>query len=231
MGTDLDGLVVLQSMATRRLLEQVAPAFARETGRDLALRPMGGVEAARLVRAGGPADVVILAAASMRQLAAEGFVKAGSLRDIARAEMVVAVPAGAPRPDLSSGEAVRQTILSARRVAYSTGPSGDHLLALCAAWGIPADGDRFLKAPPGVPVGSLLARGEADLGFQQRSELVGVAGVDIVAALPSDVQATTTFTAGISATCRRAGLARALLDLLTSPLADDIKWTLGLEPA
>jgi molybdate transport system substrate-binding protein len=167
----------------------------------------------------------------MRQLAAEGFLEEGSLRDVACAEMVAAVPAGAPRPDLANGEAVRQAILSARKVAYSTGPSGDHLLALCAAWGIPTDGDRFLKAPAGVPVGSLLARGEADLGFQQRSELTGQAGVDIVAALPADVQATTTFTAGVSATCRRPDLARVLLHILTSPFADAVKRAIGLEPA
>ncbi len=224
-------LVVIQSMATRRLLERLAPLFSRRTGRDVVLRAMGGVEAARLILAGEPADLVILAADPMARLAEEGLLLADSLRDVARAEMVAAVPAGAPLPDLTTPDAVRDAIVAAGRVAYSTGPSGDHLMALCRAWALAVDPPRFVLAPPGVAVGTLLARGEADLGFQQRSEFVGLPGVAVVGPLPRGVHATTMFTAGISRTSRQAAAAGDLLDDLVSSRADAEKIALGLEPA
>ncbi|MFO1150571.1 MAG: substrate-binding domain-containing protein [Alsobacter sp.] len=226
----MDALVVLQSMATRRLLEQVVPAYSLQTGTQVVLRAMGGVEVARLVRSGESGDVVILAEPALRSLAEDGLVLRDSLRCVARAEMVAATPAGRQRPDMSSGDAVRRAIMAADKVAFSTGPSGDHLMALCAAWGIPTDAGRFVKAPAGVPVGSLLAEGAADLGFQQRSELLGVPGVEIVGSLPPDVAATTAFLGGIAAGCRAPRAAADLLGALASPGLVELKRGLGLEP-
>ena len=162
---------------------------------------MGGVEAAKLVRSGEATDVVVLASKVMESLEAEGLIAKGSIVGFARSEIAIAVRAGSPRPGVASEEAVRQAMLEARRICYSTGPSGDHLKALGEKWGVTDSVlGRALAAPPGVPVASLVARGDADLGFQQLSELIGQPGIEIVGALPPEIQAATLFSAGVSST-------------------------------
>ena len=97
---------------------------------------MGGVEAAKLARAGEPTDFVVLASKVMKSLEAEGHIAKGRIVDFARSEIAIAVPAGAPQPAVDSEQAVRRAMSEARRVCYSTGPSGDHLKALCEKWGV-----------------------------------------------------------------------------------------------
>ena len=193
---------------------------------------MGGVEAAKLVRAGEPTDVVVLASKVMKSLEAEGHVAKDSIRDFARSEIAIAIPAGSPRPSVESEQAVRQAILDARRVCYSTGPSGDHLRALCEKWGV-ADSvlARALAAPPGVPVASLVARGEADLGFQQLSELMGQPGIEIAGALPPEIQAVTVFSAGVSSKSAEPEAAHGLVAYLASAESGDAKRRYGMDPA
>ena len=139
---------------------------------------------------------------------------------------------GAAHPDISNEDAVRTAISAARRVGYSTGPSGDHLLGLCERWGLlPGMADRMLKAPPGVPVAKLVAEGEADLGFQQLSELLDAPGIEIVGPLPPEIQAVTVFAAGVAARSARADDTQALIDYLTSPDADAVKRAHGMDPS
>ena len=126
--------------------------------------------------------------------------------DFARSEIAIAVPAGSPRPGVESEQAVRRAMIEARRICYSTGPSGDHLKTLCEKWGVTETVlQRALTAPPGVPVASLVARGEADLGFQQLSELIGQPGIEVVGSLPPEIQSVTVFSAGVSAASRPRG--------------------------
>ena len=167
----------LSSMATRHILADLARDYEARNGIGFDIRSMGGVEAAKLVRAGEPADIVVLASKVMRSLEAEGHLAKGGVRDFARSEIAIAVPAGSPRPRVDTEQTVRQAMLDARRICYSTGPSGDHLRALCEKWGV-VDSvlARALVAPPGVPVASLVARGEADLGFQQRANSLASPG-------------------------------------------------------
>ena len=123
-------------------------------------------------------------------------------------------------------------MLEARRICYSTGPSGDHLKALCEKWGV-ADSvlGRALVAPPGVPVASLVARGDADLGFQQLSELMGQPGIEIVGPLPPEIQSVTVFSAGVSSKSAEHEAARALVAYLASAETGDTKRRYGMEPA
>lgn len=225
-------VAALSSMATRHILADLAAAYERRSGRPVAVEPMGGVEAARLVRAGKIIDLVILASGVMEQLELEGHLLPGSRMGFARSGVAIAVPSGARQPDISDEEAVRQAALTASRICYSTGPSGDHLVQLMRRWGI---GDvlaqRAVQAPPGVPVGTLLARGEADLGFQQLSELLHMPGIQVVGTLPPEIQAETVFTIGISSTSSQPAEARALASYLTSPEADMAKRHCGMEPA
>ena len=126
----------LSSMATRHILADLAREYELQKGIRVEIRSMGGVEAAKLVRAGEPADIVVLASKVMEGLEAEGHIAKGSRVNIARSEIGVAVRVGSPRPGVASEQAVRQAMAGARRVCYSTGPSGDHLKALCQKWGL-----------------------------------------------------------------------------------------------
>jgi len=222
----------LSSMATRHTLADLARDYESHNGVRVEVRSMGGVEAAKLVRAGEPVDIVVLAAKVMASLEAEGWVAEGSIREFARSEIAIAVPAGSLRPGVESEQAVRQAMLDARRICYSTGPSGDHLKALCERWGL-VDSvlGRALAAPPGVPVASLVARGDADLGFQQLSELMGQPGIEIVGPLPPEIQSVTEFSAGVSSKSAEQEAARALVAYLASAETGDAKRRYGMRPA
>jgi molybdate transport system substrate-binding protein len=123
-------------------------------------------------------------------------------------------------------------VLAARSLSYSTGPSGVHLHRLFERWGI-ADAikGRIVQAPPGVPVGSLVADGRVELGFQQLSELLNLPGIDVIGPLPPAIQIITTFSGGVSVTCQRPEAARAMLAYMASPAADEAKRRQGMEPA
>ncbi|QGW82023.1 substrate-binding domain-containing protein [Variovorax paradoxus] len=220
------------SMATRALLEELAAAHSQRAGTPVAFVAMGGVEAARRVAAGEVFDVVALASDAIDGLVAAGRLDGAGKVDLARSGVAVAVRAGAQRPDISTGGALRSAVLAAQGIAYSTGPSGVALVALFERWGIADDvRGRLVQAPPGVPVGSLLARGEAALGFQQLSELIGVEGIDLLGPLSADVQITTVFSAAPSTRCAHPKAARALLEFMASAESAPIKRRYGMEPA
>jgi molybdate transport system substrate-binding protein len=222
----------LSSMATRHILAELAHDYELRTGRKVDIRSMGGVEAAKLARSGERADIVVLASKVMESLEAEGHIARGSIRDFARSEIGIVVPAGARRPDVENETVVRQAMIEARRVCYSTGPSGDHFKALCERWGL-SDSvlARALKAPPGVPVAALVANGEADLGVQQLSELIGQPGIKVAGPLPQEIQAVTVFSAGVSTSCAEREAAQAFVAYLASTETQEPKRRHGMEPA
>jgi molybdate transport system substrate-binding protein len=225
-------LIGLSSMATRHILADLARDYEARKGTRVDMRSMGGVEAAKLARAGEPADIIVLASKVMEALQAEGCLAKGATRDFARSEIGIAVRAGSRPPSVESEQAVRQAMLEARRICYSTGPSGDHLRALCETWGLTDSVlARALVAPPGTPVASLVANGEADLGFQQLSELLGQPGVEIAGPLPPEIQAVTVFAAGVASQSANPEGARALVAFLASPETAGAKRRYGMEPA
>lgn len=225
-------LTGISSMATRALLAELARDREAHGGVAVAFESVGGVDAARRVQAGEAFDVVVLAADAMDKLAAAGHVIAGSVVELVRSGVAVAVKAGAARPDLSSEAAVQQAVRAARSIGYSTGPSGTALLQLFERWGIAQEiAPRLVQARAGVPVGSLVASGEVELGFQQRSELIHLAGIDVVGDLPAAIQIVTTFSAGVCATSTQPEAARALIAFLASPGTGDAKRRQGMEPA
>jgi molybdate transport system substrate-binding protein len=221
-------LVGLSSMATRHILADLAGDYEASHGTHVEIRSMGGVEAAKLVRASEATDVVILASKVMASLEAEGHLAKGGTKDFARSEIGLAVRAGLAPPSVANEQAVRQAMGDARKICYSTGPSGDNLKALCEKWAIPLA--RTLVAPPGVPVATLVANRDADLGFQQLSELIGQPGIE-VGRLPSEIQAVTVFSAGISTNSRDPEAARALIAYLASVETDGAKRRHGMQPA
>ncbi|WP_371127555.1 substrate-binding domain-containing protein [Variovorax sp. YR266] len=220
------------SMATKGLLLELAAAYTRASGVAVSFEAVGGVDAARRVSAGEPFDVVVLASDAIDKLAAAGKVDASRKTDVVRSGVAVAVAANAARVDISTEEAVRRAVLDAASVAYSTGPSGVALAALFERWGI-ADTikGRLVQAPPGVPVGSLIARGEAALGFQQLSELIGVEGIALLGPLPPAIQITTVFSAAPGSCASQPDAASGLLAYLASGDSAEAKRRHGMEPA
>ena len=218
------------SMATRNLLAELCAEYSRRSGVPVNIEAAGGVDAARRVAAGEPFDVVFLAADAIENLPAAGKGDGGVA--LVNPAVAAAGPAAAERPDISSEAAVREAVLAARRIAYSTGPSGVALLELFQRWGIgELLRNRLLQAPAGVPVGSLLARGEATLGFQQLSELIGLPGIELLGPLPEAIQINTVFSAAPCTAGAQPGAVRALLDFLVSPACDEAKRRHGMAPA
>src|SRR5687767_5679728 len=220
-------------MATRHLLADLVAALSAASGStDVSIESMGGVDAAKRVAAGEAFDGVVLACGAIDTLIAQGAVVAGSRVDLVKSPMAAAVRTGTPHPSIESEEAVKQAVLSARHIGYSTGPSGDHLLALFERWGIHAVvKDRLVQARPGIPVASLVASGEASIGFQQLSELLHVDGVEVVGLLPAAIQGTTTFSGGIARVSAQSERVRELLAFMASAAMAEIKRRHGMESA
>jgi molybdate transport system substrate-binding protein len=217
-------------MATKRLLEELTARFESTSPLRIALESTGGVDAAKRVRAGEAFDVVVLAGDVIDALTAERHIVEGSRTDIVKSPVAIAVRAGATRPDVGSAEAVKRAVLEADRIGYSTGPSGTYLGTLFAKWGI-ADAlkERIVVAPPGVPVASLVAKGEVSLGFQQLSELIAAEGIDVIGMLPSEIQYVTTFSGGIAEASTRRDDARRVLEFFGSAANADLKKSHGME--
>jgi len=229
MTTEIKGI---SSMATRQVLGELVDAFQRRSGLRVNIESVGGVDAAKRVQAGEAFDVVVLAAEAIDKLIASGHIQPGSRVDLVRSGVAVAVRAGAVQPDISTEGAVRAAVLAAPSISYSTGPSGVALAKLFERWGIADEiKGRIVQAPPGVPVGSLVARGEVALGFQQLSELLNLDGVKVLGPLPDAIQIITTFSAGVCTGTQRAAEVRAMLDDMNSADAAQAKRRQGMEPA
>lgn len=221
-------------MATRQVLAALSQAWQAQGGVPWQVESVGGVDAARRVQAGEALDLVFLADDALAQLAAAGHVRPDTVRGLMRSQVAVAVAADAPQPDMGSEAALRAAVLAAPTVGYSTGPSGQALLALLEHWGVRAVlGDRLVQAPPGVPVAQLIAQGQVALGFQQRSELLHVPGIAIVGPMPTEVAIDTVFAGAVASACadtERQAQAASVLAYLASPAATPAKTEQGMAP-
>lgn len=192
----------------------------------------GGTEGiAKRISGGEVVDIVIIAAPNIDKLIMEGKLVVGSRADIAKTGIGIAVRSGLPKPDISSSEAVMRAVLAAKSVAYSSGPSGFYLADLFKKMGIAEQIKDKVKQPPsGVQIAEMVARGEADLGFQQVSELLYAKGVDYLGPLPADIQNITVYSAGLHTAAPAPDAAKALVKFLTAPEAGPIIKKIGMEP-
>ena len=225
-------LKLLSSMATRELLNELVAEYGRSTGQPVIAEAAGGVDVAKRVRAGESVDVVVLSSTAVDSLIAAGSLLPDSRVDLVKSGVAVAVRAGASQPDVGSEEAVKRAVSGAKTLSYSTGPSGAYLEKLFERWGILREiRARIVIPPPGVPVGSLVANGTVELGFQQLSELMALPGIKVIGPLPPEIQTITVFSGGVSPGCDRAESARALLDYIASPAVVAVKERFGMEAA
>jgi molybdate transport system substrate-binding protein len=216
--------------------KDLLPQFERATGDTVvaAYGPsMGSTEnaiPARLAR-GEDADVLIMVGDALGRMIEQGKAIAGTRVDLVRSPIGMAVRAGAPKPDISTPDALRATLLNARSVAYSDSASGVYVgTELFARLGIAEQMKGKAKMIAAEPVALGVARGESELGFQQVSELLPVPGVDLVGPLPREVQKITVFSAGIAAGARKPDAGKALIAFLASPAAAPALARSGLEP-
>ena len=222
---------IISSMATRQLLADLVAEFRKTSSQAVQVESVGGVDAAKRVQAGEAFDAVALASDAIERLTEAGHLVPRSRVDLVRSGVAIAVRAGAVRPDIGSGDAVRRAVLAAKTLGYSTGPSGVQLARQFERWGIAEQiKDRIVQAPPGVPVGQLVAEGRVELGFQQLSELMNLGGIEVLGPLPDGIQIITTFSAAVSVTCARPDAVRALLAFMASPAMDAVKRRNGMEP-
>src|SRR6266849_3499794 len=231
---------VMISAGFYRVYAELGPAFERASGHRLVTTrgpSMGDSPEAiptRLAR-GETADVVILDGGAADELGRRGLVRAGSKVELARSLIGMVVRAGAAKPDIGSVEAFRSTLLAAKSIAYSDSGSGTYLsTTLFAKLGIAdqiAGKSRKVRGPPsGEPVANVVARGEAEIGFQQVGELIRVAGVTFVGTIPAELQPGFSFAGAITSATQQPDAARALLRFLASPEAASTILKAGLTP-
>ncbi|OAF15126.1 extracellular solute-binding protein [Bradyrhizobium neotropicale] len=216
--------------------QALVPEFEKATGNKVLTSfgpSMGTTTNAIPVRLerGEPVDVLIMVGYALADLANKGKVVAGSQVDLTRSPIGIAVKSGAPKPDISSAEAVKRALLAAKTIAYSDSASGVYVSTeMFEKLGIAEIMKDKARKIPATPVGEIVARGEAELGFQQISELKPVQGIDIVGPLPNELQKITVFSAGIATVSKEPEAGRALIKFLASPAARDAIISSGMEP-
>jgi molybdate transport system substrate-binding protein len=211
----------LASMATKRLLADLSDALRHHRSLSVHFETAGGVQVASDIRAGAQADLVVLSAEVMSDLDADGFLRVGTLRPLFVSDVVAAAPDDVASVPLSTEQDLRAALIGAGRIAYSTGPSGKAFVDLIERWELlNAVQHKLLQAAPGTPVGSLLADGEADLGFQQRSEFAAVAGIRVLGPLPGAAAVRSTFSGAVLARSTKPEPAGEVLRFLESGEAE-----------
>jgi molybdate transport system substrate-binding protein len=222
---------VIASTAMREVLEELVPMFERTSGHKVAVSFQSGAVLPAKIKEGAQADLVVTTPETIDALVKAGKVLANSQVDFVRSGAGVAVRAGAPKPDISTPDALRAALLAAKSVGYSQGPSGLHFLGVLARLGIADQIKANGVVPPlGQRVGTLVAKGEAEVGVQQITELLQIPGIDFVGPLPKELQANIVYSTATPATAKERDAAAALVKFLSSAPALPIIKKVGLEP-
>jgi molybdate transport system substrate-binding protein len=229
---DAATIKVLCTNAITEAYHVLVPQFERGSGHTV-VTVWGGTNAITgRLRRDEQADLAIMAGPSIDGMIKEGKLVAGSRVDIARVGVGVAVRAGAPRPDISTADGLKRALLAAKSIGYSSGPSGAYVgTTMFERLGIADAVKGKLTQTEGIPVGEVVARGEVEIGFQQVSELLPVAGIQFLGPLPAELQNITVFSAGLRTNAAAPAEAKALVAFLTAPAAVPTLKAKGLDPA
>jgi molybdate transport system substrate-binding protein len=223
---------VISTQATEEAYKELVAQFEKASGHKVTTFFSGTLNVQKKLAAGEPFDLIIMAGPAIDEQIKLGKAVAGSRADLAKSGTGLAVRKGAPKPDIGSVEALKKTLLAAKTIGYSTGPSGVYMLTVFDRLGIAGEiKGKLRQTPSGVFVGTLIANGDAEVGFQQIAELVHFPGIDYVGPLPGDLQRMTMFSAGLHSGAKQPEAAKALLKFLTAPAAAPVIRKHGLEPA
>jgi len=223
---------VLSSIATKEAYLELVPQFESATGHRVATTWAGTTAIMQRMAAGERYDLIVISSTELDELIRQGKIVAGSRIDLAKSGIGIAVRARAPRPDVGSSAALKQALLAAKTVGYTSGPSGVYMAGLIEKMGIAAEvNPKHRGVPSGGTIGTIVASGGAEIGFQQVSELVHIAGIDYIGPLPPDIQCITVFSCGLQAGASQPDAAKALMAFLTTPAAKNVMTKHGLETA
>jgi len=224
-------IAMLATGATKEIVLELIPKFEKSTGHKVVATWTGTAGIRKRIGDGEIHDLVIVGAPVIDSFIAQGKVAPGSRTELMKSAVGVAVRAGAPKPNIGSSEAVKAMLLAAKSIGYSTGPSGDHVVSLIGRFGIAEQIKPKLKqVPTGVRMETIIATGEAEIGFQQISELIRAPGVDYVGPLPAEIQKITVYSAGIHANAKQPEAAKALVNALAAGDAAPVIKHHGMEP-
>lgn len=228
---DAAEIKVVSTAAPQHAYLELVTQFEKMSGHEVTTVFTGMLDVQKRLADGEPFDLVIMTDAAIDDQIRLGQVAADSRVDFARSGTGLAVRSGAAKPDISSADALKKTLLAAKSIGHSSGPSGLYMLTVFDRMGIAEQlKDKLEQTPSGVLVGTLIASGKAEIGFQQISELVHFAGIDYVGPLPGDLQRMTVFSAGIPTGATQADAARALIKFITAPAAASVIKKHGMEP-
>jgi molybdate transport system substrate-binding protein len=222
---------VIASGATKEIINEILPAFEKNSGHKVAIEFTGTANIKKRISAGETYDLVIVGAPEIDAFAQQGKIASGTRTDLMKSGVGVAVRSGASKPDIGSSEALKKTLLAAKSIGYSSGPSGDHMVNLVERMGI-ADQvkPKMKQVPSGSRISTMIESGEAEIGFQQISELIHENGIDYIGPLPSEVQKITVYAAGLHTGAREPEAAKALVKALAAPDAATLIKAHGMEP-
>ncbi len=223
---------VIAANAVRGALLELGAAFEKSSSHKVATQWGGTTAIAKRIESGDVFDIVLIGSEQIDALIAKGKLAAGSRADFAKSGIGIAITSGVRKPDVSTREALKNAVLAAKSVAYSSGPSGYYIAELFRKMGI-ADQikDKVKQPPSGVQVGEMLARGDAELGFQQISELMHRKGIHYLGPLPPDIQNVTIYSAGLHVAARDAEVAKSLIKFLTSSGSESALQKIWMDPA
>jgi molybdate transport system substrate-binding protein len=221
---------VLSSIATREAYLELVPQFEKASGHKVTTSWSGTTSIMKQLAAGEQYDLVMISATELDELIRQGRLVAGSRVDIAKSGIGIAIKKGAPRPDVSTPDALKKALLAAKTVGYTSGPSGVYMGQLVERMGI-ADAikAKFKSVPSGGTIGTVVASGDCEIGFQQVSELVHIPGIDYIGPLPAEVQRVTVFSSGIQTGASQPEAAKSLVAFLTTSSAREVVRRHGLE--
>lgn len=222
---------VLASGATREVIGDLLPAFEKGSGHKVAMTFTGSANIKKRIAAGEAYDLVIVGGPVIDAFIQQGKITPGSRTDLMKSGVGAAVRAGAPKPDIGTSDALRKTLLSAKSIGYSSGPSGDYVVSLVERMGV-ADQvkPKMKQVPSGSRISAMIDSGDAEIGFQQISELIHEKGIAYLGPLPAEVQKITVFSAGLQAGAKEPEAAKALVKALKSPEAAAVIKAHGMEP-
>jgi molybdate transport system substrate-binding protein len=224
-------VALVTTAAVEHILLGLIPDFERAGGHHVHMSVYGTGLAVSKVKEGEAADLVVLSPEALGDLAKAGKVAAASIHPVFRSRVGVAVRAGAPKPDIGSAEALKRTLLAAKSIGYSAGPSGDYFSnVLIERLGIADALKPKMTQVRGAPVATAVAKGEVEIGIHQVAELMPIPGVDIVGALPADLQTTILYATGIGTTAKAPDAAAALAKAAAAESAAAVIRKNGMEP-